>query len=69
MHMNGFDATYQKSLKNEFYFADYDRSGTERLFFDNSGGSLRLKAAVEAKAEAEMLFRTARKGLTHRHRN
>lgn len=53
--MYGFDNVFQKKLKDEFCFADFDQNGTERLFFDNSGGSLRLKAAVDAKAEAEKL--------------
>lgn len=45
----------QKALKEKFYYADLDLNGTERLFLDNSGGSLRLKSAVEAKAQLEML--------------
>lgn len=49
-----FDADFQRSLKENFFFADSDSNG-ERLFFDNSGGSLRLKAAVEAKASFEAL--------------
>ena len=53
--MYGFDAAFQQELKDKFCFADVDPNGEKRLFFDNSGGSLRLKAAVEAKAEAEML--------------
>ena len=56
-NINGllFEADFQKTLKEKFYYADLDQAGAERLFFDNSGGSLRLKAAVEAKALAEML--------------
>lgn len=50
-----FDADFQQSLKDQFYYADHDPAGTERLFFDNSGGSLRLKTAVEAKAKLEQL--------------
>ena len=41
-----------KKIKDEFYFVDGDEGG-ERLFFDNSGGSLRLKACVEAKGSLE----------------
>ncbi len=40
-------------LKEKFYFPDFDPAYGERLFFDNSGGSLRLRAAVEAKAARE----------------
>lgn len=47
-----FDKNFQRELKEKFFFADGDESGA-RLFFDNSGGSLRLKAAVAAKAELE----------------
>lgn len=48
-----FDTDLVKSLKEKFYFPDFDPTYGERLFFDNSGGSLRLKAAVEAKAAME----------------
>ena len=43
----------QKELKEKFYYADADPQYGERLFFENSGGSLRLKKCVEAKAELE----------------
>lgn len=49
-----FDAAFQKALKEKFYYVDADPSHGNRLFFDNSGGSLRLKRAVEAKSELEM---------------
>lgn len=48
-----FDEEYVKELKSKFYMADSDPDLGERLFFDNSGGSLRLKKCVEAKAELE----------------
>lgn len=48
-----FDESYVKELKEKFYFVDEDPNFGERLFFDNSGGSLRLKNAVLAKAEYE----------------
>jgi selenocysteine lyase/cysteine desulfurase len=48
-----FDEKYVKELKNEFFMVDSDPEMGKRLFFDNSGGSLRLKAAVERKAECE----------------
>lgn len=50
-----FKADFQQALKDRFYYADRDPAGAERLFFDNSGGSLRLKAALEAKAIIEQL--------------
>ncbi len=48
-----FDVDFQKELKEKFYYADADPIHGERLFFENSGGSLRLKKCVEAKAEHE----------------
>lgn len=48
-----FEDSYQKELKEKFYYPDADPEHGPRLFFDNSGGSLRLKAAVEAKAKIE----------------
>ena len=50
-----FGTVCQNALKEKFYYADFDHTGAERLFFDNSGGSLRLKATVEAKARIEQL--------------
>ena len=54
-HTNGFlfDKHLQQHLKKQFYFTDYDATGAPRLFFENSGGALRLKAAVEAKSRIE----------------
>lgn len=48
-----FEEAFQKSLKDKFYYADEDPMYGKRLFFENSGGSLRLKKAVEAKAALE----------------
>ncbi len=48
-----FDEDFVKELKSKFYMVDSDPEMGERLFFDNSGGSLRLKRCVEAKAELE----------------
>lgn len=48
-----FSDDLQKNLKEKFYHADSDPVHGKRLFFDNSGGSLRLKKCVEAKAELE----------------
>lgn len=42
-----------KSLKEQFYHADEDPEHGTRLFFENSGGSLRLKKAVEVKCAVE----------------
>ena len=48
-----FEESFQKSLKDQFNYVDEDPVYGKRLFFENSGGSLRLKKAVEAKANAE----------------
>ena len=48
-----FDETLVKELKSCFYMTDEDPKDGPRLFFDNSGGSLRLKKAVEVKADLE----------------
>ena len=48
-----FDEAFQKILKEKFYHVDADPMYGERLFFENSGGSLRLRRCVEAKAETE----------------
>ncbi len=54
-YQNGllFDEKLQKELKEKFYYADFDPEHGERLFFENSGGSLRLKKCVEAKSALE----------------
>jgi selenocysteine lyase/cysteine desulfurase len=48
-----FENDFQKSLKEKFCHADADPEHGERLFFDNSGGSLRLKKCVEIKTKYE----------------
>lgn len=48
-----FDEAMVKELKEQFYMPDEDPKTGKRLFFDNSGGSLRLKKAVEVKADLE----------------
>ena len=50
-----FDEKTQKELKDKFFYSDFDPEYGKRLFFENSGGSLRLKKCVEAKTEVEKL--------------
>lgn len=50
-----FQQDFVKNVKAKFAYVDEDLAGNPRLFFDNSGGSLRLKTAVAAKAETELL--------------
>ena len=48
-----FSDEYQKTLENKFCYADADPADGHRLFFENSGGSLRLRDAVEKKTMLE----------------
>ncbi len=48
-----FEEKFQKELKEKFCYADSDPEYGKRLFFENSGGSLRLKKCVEAKEKFE----------------
>ena len=48
-----FDDELLKEIREKFYYVERDHTGRKRLFFENSGGALRLKAAVEAKAKME----------------
>ena len=44
-----------KQVRNKFAFVDADPQLGKRLFFDNSGGSLRLLAAIDAKMELDLI--------------
>ena len=50
-----FSETLQRKIKDRFLHVDRDASGRERLFFENAGGSLRLKAALEAFARVDAM--------------
>ena len=51
-----FDEFLTNEIKNKFYNVDLDPvTGKERLFFDNSGGSFRLKAAIETFGKLDQL--------------
>ncbi|WP_231505618.1 aminotransferase class V-fold PLP-dependent enzyme [Bacillus sp. EB01] len=43
------------TLRDKFAFLDHDPDYGERLFFDNSGGSLRLKEAIKVKEKNDLL--------------
>ena len=58
-----FDPALSAEIKDRFYYVDADPEFGQRLFFENSGGSLRLKASVEAQAKYRR-SRTARSGCT-----
>ena len=44
---NMFTAEELEEIREQFYYVDQDIDGTPRLFFDNAGGSLRLKKAED----------------------
>ena len=46
-----FDPQLSKEIKDRFYYVDEDPDFGRRLFFENSGGSLRLKASVQEQAK------------------
>ncbi len=48
-----FEPELLKNVRNEFCMLENDPQSGRRLFFDNSGGSLRLRKAVEAKCALE----------------
>lgn len=48
-----FSKKIQKELKSKFFYSAADPEYGKRLFFENSGGSLRLKKCVLAKEEIE----------------
>lgn len=50
-----FSDALMQEVKNRFHYVDHDMSGRERLYFDNAGGSFRLKAAVEQFARIDAL--------------
>ena len=50
-----FDSETMRRVRNVFFWVDADPESGERIFFENAGGSFRLKAAVEAKAHYEEL--------------
>ncbi|MBN3807672.1 aminotransferase class V-fold PLP-dependent enzyme [Paraburkholderia sp. Ac-20347] len=50
-----FPAALQQEIKGRFHFVDEDHAGRRRLFFDNAGGSFRLKAAIERHALVDAL--------------
>lgn len=50
-----FPESLMQEINARFHHVDRDIDGCDRLFFDNAGGSFRLKAAVEAYARIDAL--------------
>jgi len=56
-HANGlaFPDALMRAVKQRFLNVDHDHHGRERLYFDNAGGSFRLKAAVERFTQVDAI--------------
>jgi selenocysteine lyase/cysteine desulfurase len=50
-----FSESLMEQIKSRFHYVDHDVDGHSRLFFDNAGGSFRLKAALEAFSRIDAL--------------
>lgn len=50
-HTEFFPQPLQQQIQDQFYFLNQDVYGNDRLFFENAGGSLRLKAAVDTQSK------------------
>jgi selenocysteine lyase/cysteine desulfurase len=50
-----FPAELSRQIKSRFHHVDHDFMGRQRIYFENAGGSLRLKAAVEAAAKVDAI--------------
>ena len=50
-----FSEPLMREVKARFLHVDHDHNGSERLYFDNAGGSFRLKAAAERSAQVDAI--------------
>lgn len=50
-----FSSVLMREVKQRFLLVDHDHHGRERLYFDNAGGSFRLKSAVERFAQVDAI--------------
>lgn len=50
-----FTEEEMKRVRDSFYYMEKDKNGTPRLYFDNAGGSYRLKAAEDKFREIDMI--------------
>lgn len=46
-----FPDSLQNELRSNFYYLNEDMNGEKRLFFENAGGTIRMKSAVEKYVE------------------
>lgn len=59
-----FPDALMERVKEKFYDVDRDAEGRERLFFDNAGGSFRLKAATEQYIRIDSIPENSERGHT-----
>jgi cysteine desulfurase / selenocysteine lyase len=50
-----FPAEVSRQIKDRFHHVDHDFMGRQRLYFENAGGSLRLKAATEVASKVDAI--------------
>ncbi len=50
-----FNETEMNYVRDSFYYMEEDKNGNPRLYFDNAGGSYRLKKAEERFREIDMI--------------
>lgn len=50
-----FSEVLMREVRERFLGIEHDHHGRERLYFDNAGGSFRLKAAVERFAQVDAI--------------
>lgn len=48
-----FPPELSRAIKERFHHVDHDLMGRQRLYFENAGGSLRLKSVLEAMARVD----------------
>ena len=54
-HGEAFPTELSRQIKSRFHHVDHDFMGRERIYFENAGGSLRLKAATDAVARVDSI--------------
>jgi selenocysteine lyase/cysteine desulfurase len=55
VHGRFFSADLQAHIRDRFHLVDHDARGKRRLYFENAGGSLRLKAAHDALVRTDWM--------------
>ena len=58
-----FSTILSQEIRDRFCYVDEDPIRGKRLFFENSGGSFRLKSVIAANSEIPSAFTTGRYSL------